>query len=417
MPCYDEGSLRAYLDDTLPSDERLLVDAHLDGCPACRSCLADQRTLAAQVGALMAAPAPVPDPHAALSRLRSSIAGERGIALTPAAARHPLSRLRERGAGGEGEMATLTTSDPLVSSISRRNSMSRLARLWSSPRRPLFAGLAVLVVLLCLLALPPVRAAADQLLGVFRVQKVLFVPTSADRLKQLQNLNFDGKSLFVAQPKLVNKPAQPRTVNSAGEVFGAVGFAFHQPANLPSAPTSTKFVIRDRSVFQFQVDVNSARQLLALLDVNDVTLPDALGAKPISADVPPSVESHYQGKGYDLTLYQGRSPTITLPEGVNLAQLGKAALRLLGMDPRQADELSKEVDWGSTLIFPFPTDVTDLQVEQVSVGRAQGLLVGNENGRRSQWQLYWQDGDRFYMLEGHGDLTGEEMIATAESVR
>jgi hypothetical protein len=40
---------------------------------------------------------------------------------------------------------------------------------WSGRRRSLLAGLATVVVIVSLLALPPVRAAADQLLQVFRL--------------------------------------------------------------------------------------------------------------------------------------------------------------------------------------------------------------------------------------------------------
>jgi hypothetical protein len=393
MHCYDEGSLRAYLDDALPLAEHALIAEHIAGCPACQTCLDEQQTLAAQVAALLA-PASVPAPHAALMRLRADTTMTR---ISP--------------------LITQTRESTIPQAQLRRKPMSTLTRLWSNPRRPLFAGLALIVVLLSLLTLAPVRAAADQLLSVFRVQKVLFVPTNAERIQQLKNLNFDQKTLFVASPKVINKPAAPRTVDSSGEVVGAVGFTFRQPRSFPSTPTSTKFVIRDRTALQFQVDVQSARQLLTLMDVNDVTLPDALGSKPIIADVPTSVEARYQGADYQFTLYQGRSPTVTLPDGVDLSQLGKAALRLLGMDSQQAEALSKSVDWSSTLIFPFPTDLNNMQIQQVSVGPVQGMLMGEEHGQQAHWQLYWQQGDRFYMLQGQGNLAGQDMIAAAESVR
>lgn len=379
MDCYADGSLRAYADGAPPPDERAAIAAHLDACPDCRSRLAEQRVLTAQVAALLPSPPAIPDPRDALARLRA-------VAPSPG--------LRN------------------VEAFTRRKPMSRL-----TSRRPLFAGLAVLLVLIGLLAFPPVRAAANQLLSVFRVQRIVFVPTNAERIQQLQNLNFDKKSLFVATPKVVNKPAQPRTVNSVSDVFGAVGFAFRQPSAFPTAPTSTQFVIRDHTVAQFQVDVASARQLLSLMDVNDVTLPDALGSKPVTVDVAPSVEARYRGDNYQLTLYQGKSPTVTLPDGVDLAQLGKAALRVLGMDAQQADDLSRQIDWSSTLIFPFPTDVSNLQAQQVNVGSSQGLLMGGVRGRRSNWQLYWQQGDQFYMLQAQGDISSQDVLAAAESVR
>lgn len=284
---------------------------------------------------------------------------------------------------------------------------------WAGPRRGLFAGLAAIVVLLSLLALPPVRAAADQLLQIFRVQKVLFVPISPERIEQLKKLNFDGKTLFVATPKQVNQPAPPRIVASADAASSAVGFPARQPTVFPSAPSTTEMVVHDRSVVQFQVNVESARQLLALLNVDDVTLPDSLGTKPITGDVPPFLETRYRGNGYTLTLYQGRSPTVTLPDGVELAQLGRVALRVLGMDPDKAAVMSRQIDWSSTLIFPFPKNIRD--VRQVQIGGAQGLLINDDRGRN--WQLYWQNGDRFSVLEGQGRMTDAEIIATAESIR
>lgn len=399
--CYDEGPLRAYLDGALPADEHAAVAAHLSGCPACQDRVEELRRLAAQVGALLATPALTPDPRAALARFEDGPRAPR-----PAGA---LAGSQESRAGAR--------PGSLDTNLSRRNGMSIKDRVWSSPRRPLFAGLAVLLVLLGLLALPPVRAAADQLLDVFRVQKVLFVPTSADRIAQLQNLKFDQNTLFVAKPRLINQPAQPRTVESAAAASAAAGFTFREPTVFPAAPTSKQFVVRDRSVYQFQADVNASRQLLALMGVDDVSLPDALGAGPITADLPAWGEARYQGSNYELTLYEGRSPSVTLPDGVDIRLLGKAALRLLGMDSEQAETLSRQIDWTSTLIFPFPTDLSDMEIRQVTIGDAQGLLVRYVRENRSYWQLYWQGGDHFYVLQSRGRVYDYNMIAAAESIR
>src|SRR5262245_21078059 len=51
MRCYDDGALRAYLDDTLPIAERDSVAAHVSVCAACRGLLEEQRALTAQVAA------------------------------------------------------------------------------------------------------------------------------------------------------------------------------------------------------------------------------------------------------------------------------------------------------------------------------------------------------------------------------
>jgi hypothetical protein len=281
-------------------------------------------------------------------------------------------------------------------------------------RRGLFAGLAALVMLVSLLALPPVRAAADQLLQIFRVQKIMFVPISPERIEQLKDLNFDGGTLFVDKPKLTNQPAEPRTAASADEAADAVGFSLAQASAFPGAPTTTEHVVHDRAAMQFQVNVEAARQLLGLLNIDDVTLPDSLGTQPITADMPKHVETRYHGAGYDMTLYQGRSPSITLPDGVDLAKLGKAGLRLLGVDEDEAETMSQQIDWSSTLIFPFPSDIQNIR--QLQIGDAQGLLVGGGDNDNS-WRVYWQSGDRFFLLEGQGRIDDTDIIAAAESVR
>jgi anti-sigma factor RsiW len=394
MRCYDEGALRAYLDDALPAVERAAVGAHMSGCAACQGRLAQQRALAAQVGKLLATPADMPDSRMALERLRATTADGRPPTIE---------------GSRNTQHATRNTQH-----ATWRHTMRTPARLWSGPRRSLLAGLAALVVLVSLLALPPVRAAADQLLQIFRVQKILFVPISPERIEQLKQLNFDGQTLFVEKPKLVNQPAEPHTAASADAAAAAVGFPVAQPTVFPSAPAAAEHVVHDRAAMQFQVNVESARQLLRLLNIADVTLPDSLGAQPITADMPAFVETRYRGANYRLTLYQGHSPTVTLPDGVNLAQLGKAGLRLLGMDEDQAEAISKQIDWSSTLIFPFPSDIQDIR--QVQIGDSQGLLVGGGHNDQ-RWQLYWQNGDRFSMLEGQGRITDAEIIAAAESVR
>ncbi|HET9221396.1 MAG TPA: zf-HC2 domain-containing protein, partial [Roseiflexaceae bacterium] len=77
MRCYDEGALRAYLDDSLPAVEHAAIGAHLSGCAACRARLSQQHTLAAQVGNLLVAPADMPDPHLALAHLRATTNDQR----------------------------------------------------------------------------------------------------------------------------------------------------------------------------------------------------------------------------------------------------------------------------------------------------------------------------------------------------
>lgn len=390
---YDEGVLRAFADGELNGWERSAVAEHLRACTSCRNSLEAVQAAATRTRLLLAAPVNTPDPVRALGRLR-----ERAEAGPPVG------------------MEAVRSDEPRRTQarfLGRRTIMDHLNRIKPAARRPLYAGLAVLVAAAMFL-LPPVRAAADQFLQLFRVKNVMFVPTSTDRIRQLENLNFDKSTLFVGKPALLNQPAAPKDVASIGEAAKLLSFAPQQPAQFPGAPISTKYVVQDRRAAQFQVNVQSARQLLSLMNIRDVTIPDAIGSAPITVDMPAFLETRYAGARYDVTLRQGVSPTVKLPDGVNLQQLGKAGLRLLGMDPAQADSLSRTIDWSSTLVFPFPADLRDIR--KVTVGNVEGMLVGSDRGARPTWNLYWQRGERFYMLEGR-NLAESEMLAIAESVR
>jgi hypothetical protein len=273
------------------------------------------------------------------------------------------------------------------------------------------------LVLLSFISIPTLRAAADGLLQTFRVKSVVFVPVDTEKLKQLSSLLSDPTSLFISQPTVVGSPKSTR-VGSIQEAAQLVGFTPEQPSNFPTDPTSTKFTVQDNMKVQAQVNIDTVRDLLTAAGVTDVTLPDTLGSEPISADVPAFLESTYAGSGYTFTLVQGQSPQVNLPAGVDLSQLGKAGLELLGMQPDQADKMSRQIDWSSTLVVPFPANLSN--VLQVQIGDSQGMLVSTQGTTKTgeMSAVYWQNGDRFYVLAGRGpDVSNDILLLAARSVR
>ncbi len=392
--CVDEGTLRAYLDGELSAPERTTVAAHLEGCEECQHLQHELRTRSGQVGALLAEPVAPPDVAQALSRLQKTIAtGDTGPASNPA--------------------------EDVSDTAYRRKTMQEKKPFWNR-YGTIFGAAAVVVALLSLLALPPVRAMADQLLQVFRMERVVFVPVSTERMEELEGLEFDGDALFMSEPEVVGEPSEPQEVASVDEASEVAGFAAHT-LTLPSDTAEpAEIAVQDTGTLQFQVNVEASRQLLAMLDITDVTLPDALGEQPITIDMPASVMMRYSDAEYDLRFVQGQSPQVNLPEGVDMALLGKTMLRVLGMDADQAQQLSQEVDLSTTLIFPFPSDIEN--ITQVTVNGAPGILTRgdyhHEDGEHRQNKvLYWQDGERFYVLMADGYIDNSVLLSVAESAQ
>jgi anti-sigma factor RsiW len=401
---FDEGLLRAYLDRQLPVTERTQVTTHVAACARCQATLAELSMLHARVDALMPAGPQTLDAHAALARVKPVVSAietkSTRVTSSPSASVTPLVK-------------------------QRRTSMQTFADSWARTRRLAYTGLAAALVL-SMVAFPSVRAAADQFLQTFRAQQVVFVPVASDRVGQLQALgDLDPSRFFVSRPEITGGLNQPQTVASVAEAAKLAGFAPEQPSALPGNVTDQEITVIDTTNVKFQVDVNGLRQVLAALSVTDVLLPDALGASPITAQIPPAVGQKYTGSDYEMVLLQGHSPTVNLPGGVDIAQLGKAALEVYGMTPEQADTLSKQISWTSTLVVPFPTGMSSVQ--QVQVGTAQGMLV-ESTGQLPQVAgrtlpagysvLYWQQGDHFYALEGEGSAAqADVMLKVARSVR
>lgn len=376
MQCADHGLLRAYLDDALPPQQRAEVAAHVAECASCRERLSTLRASAAQVSALLGPPATLADPAAVFERLKSGIA--------PPSPQTP------------------------------RRTMMQTQR-WQTARRSWLGTVGAALAIVSLLIFPPVRAAADELLQIFRVRQVVFFPVDQGRIDQLEELDVAGATLFASEPTVVNTPAPPRDVESVGEASQAVGFAVRAPAALPEAPAEGTITVRDRTVLSMQVNVDALRQLLAIAGIDDVSLPDALGEEPITVDVRPWAAQRYAGQGWRIELYQGHSPDVTLPEGVDLAELGRTGLRVLGMSEAEAETFSRQVDWASTLVVPIPPQVQD--VRSVRVNDHDGLLVGTREGGGQSWLLYWQEGDLFYILAANGALSDAEVLAAANSLR
>jgi len=376
MLCNDHGLLRTYLDDALPPQQRSEVAAHLADCSSCQAVLAGLRANTVQVRTLLGSPATMPDPAATFQRLKNRI-------------------------------------DPLQPDSFRRNTMQTSGR--SRARRSWIVAAGAAMALISLLLFPPVRAAADRLLQVFRVRSVVFFPIDPARIQQLQQLDVDMPALFASAPTVINEPAPPREVSSTGEASQAVGFPVHEPADLPGTTSETTIKVIDRTAFSFQVNVDAMRQVLAITGIEDVTIPDELGEEQITVDVAAWASQRYDGSDWEIELYQGRSPDVTLPDGVDLAALGRTGLRVLGMDEAQADAVSRQIDWTSTLVVPIPPDIQD--VRSVTINNSEGLLVGSTEQGGQHWMLYWQDDDHFYILQAEGAVTDQQVIAAARSMR
>jgi hypothetical protein len=124
-----------------------------------------------------------------------------------------------------------------------------------------------------------------------------------------------------------------------------------------------------------------------------------------------------------MSFVQAKSPEVTLPDGVNLSDLGLIALRIAGLSPSDAKQFAATVDWHTTFIVPVPANAASFR--QVGIGNTTGLLVttggtgatsvrGSDGGRQHSI-LLWSDGDMVYALQG--GPAGTDLIEFATGLK
>ena len=69
---------------------------------------------------------------------------------------------------------------------------------------------------------------------------------------------------------------------------------------------------------------------------------------------------------------QSLSPSVTVPPELNMVELAEVGFQLGGMPPEAAHQLSRSIDWTTTLVLGIPVGTSSRAVE---VDGVQGTLV------------------------------------------
>ncbi|MFN2199357.1 MAG: anti-sigma factor family protein [Anaerolineales bacterium] len=385
----DQATLQAYMDAELPPAEQAEADRHLQGCPECRAQLADFRQQAAALSHTL------------------------GV-LDPDAAQNPISpqsaflRLQHRISTQPKEQITMWQK------LSRRS------------LRPAWIILTVLVVFSALMFIPQVRAAAVNLLGIFRVQNIQVVQFNPANLPQdLDQQMVKVEDLLQDQFKFEDM-ADPVELASLDEARQQVDFPVLDAAGYTG---NKAYTYQSGATAEFTIDVDLMQLVLNELG-SDLVLPKAIDGQKVSLTVPASITTLMgncprNAREYDpdtnyslsacTSLVQMPSPTITTPPGLDPAEVGKAMLGVLGFSDAEAAEISQRVDWTSTLLVPLPED---MNYREVTVRGVPGTLVVEDDysyNRAPRYTLLWTEGGMLYGLSGRG--TTRNALAIANSLQ
>ncbi len=382
MNAHDIGRLRAYLDGELSPDERQAVAAHLDRCARCAEEveLLDSRAQVARAS-LAALDSAAPDAHFALASFHASQRETRQPA--PFSAANLLRRLDEM----------------------KRNAFS--------PRwRPAMIALSALLVVALLFTIAPVRNAAADFLGLFRISKFAVIPLDAAQMQRLEQLAQQAAGTF-GDPQVLREEGPEQPVSDAAQASALAGFAVRMPSRLPEAAVLESFTAQRGPALRVEMDRATIEAFMQAAGASSAGLPqtEKLAA---DIDVATGVSLKYRLGSGRLEFSQVPSPQVNVPEGIDPVALAETGFMFLGMPQEDAQRMARSIDWTSTLVVPLPTNAAEAR--EVTVDGVTGLLLEERGGDRGDSALLWEKDGILYFATAR-NLDEKLLIDAADSLR
>ncbi|HFE66116.1 MAG TPA: hypothetical protein ENJ93_02540 [Chloroflexi bacterium] len=266
----------------------------------------------------------------------------------------------------------------------------RLKQTVFAPQRRWATAVSLAAVLLVVaFTFPGFRAAANDFLSLFRVQKFAPLSISPDQLALLEKIADEG--LMPGELIIHDEPGALTPADNLVEAAALTGL----PAvrTIPALGEPGSIYTADGGGGTLIIDLAGSRSILEAVGADPLLLPDELDGARVNVTVFSGVEQRW---GDDLTLAQSLSPLVDYPDGLDEQALGQALLQLLGLAPDEAQRLAQEIDWASTLLLPIPQNVAAFQ--EVTIGGSSGIALQSLDG--SDNAILWQNDGLIFLLTG-----------------
>lgn len=388
-----EGEIRTYLDGQLDSDEQHGVEGHLAACPECRRIEQDARLRSA--------------------RIEASLNGLQSPHAHPISVRIARQRMEQRILNQPQENPTM------------------FQRLYARVSRPVWVAGLVIVLLAVSLAFPSVRAVANNFLRLFRVEQVKVLPVDIEQMPGQMTSSDSMEALFKNQIDIKENGEAERVadVQEAARVTG-------MNVRLPSALQNPALYVQKGGSMALTMDVPLMNGVLKDMGHADLKLPDNLQDKQVNILVPagiialygdcpePNEEAidsamaeHGSPDSVDLpdcTMFmQMPSPIVEAPEDLDIEQLGRIYLELMGMEPAQAADFAQTIDWSSTFVLPMPSNYANYQ--NMTVDGVQATFIRTHKDGVRGYMLLWVKDGILYSLTGPGG--GDAAMDIASTIK
>jgi hypothetical protein len=265
-------------------------------------------------------------------------------------------------------------------------------------RAPLIWGSIAAAVLAGLLILSAHTGLAQQILRIFRLNRIRVV-----RLELTQM----PKAVMSLQARVIQQAGEPRAVADLETAARLAGFTprLAGPMTLNGEPQL--YVIDEQS---YEEVFNAAKLTAALQGSGNshITLPSWIDGARVLLHVPKGVIATYgQCDGPTspgpncIVLAQAPAPSIVATPGVNLPELMTFCLRLLGASEGEAKRVVDATGGIPSALLALPIDAKSL--EEIDLDGETGSLIRYQApSDDARYTLVWQRNGTIYSLNGYG---------------
>jgi hypothetical protein len=290
---------------------------------------------------------------------------------------------------------------------------------------------ALAIAMTLVVTVAPIRAWAESLLAIFRVEHVAVLDVNSSSVKALGNdqvFNQAMSRIISDDVKVVEPPQKPQPVADAAAASRVAGFKVH----LIAGETPGTLMVRNTITAQIKLDRDRLQSILDEAGRSDLRIPGSVDGAVIGLRVPAGILAFYGNCGDTMKRWEGQnapnaaaaprdatcvqlselpSPTASFPQEIDPAQIAQVGLQFAGLSPTEAANFTQTVDWTTTLVLPVLHGQTTY--EKVSVNGIEAVLLRPRMaGPSGRYDLVWVDNGVVYSLMGTGDDTNAINLAS-----
>jgi hypothetical protein len=276
---------------------------------------------------------------------------------------------------------------------------SRAPLIWGMIAAALVAGFLVLSA--------HTTGLAQQILRILRLNRVRVVHLDLNRL---------GNVVMSLQARVIQQAGEPQAVADPETATRLAGFKPRLARTMTLNSQPQLYVVGEQS-YEEVFDAAKLTSVLQESGNSEIPLPSWIDGARVLVHVPKGVIATYgQCEGPAsagpncINLAQVPAPSIIASPGVNMPELTKFCLRLLGASQSEATHVVDAAGGVPAALLALPSDAKSL--EEIDLDGETGSLIRyRAPSDPARYTLVWQRNGMLYSLSGYGDDSFLRLIA------